>query len=131
VPRFFNPSILTRERISSNIFKYKYYILGHYPSSCLYLKCHPVYFLKHNISETGFCLHFQVRPTQLGPSIELVLYFCCDHKTGLVRDAQQTKQHVYSISYDYGRCYISEIRRPLEVSIKEDKYNLTQGLLEK
>jgi hypothetical protein len=24
-------------------------------------------FLKHNVSETGFCLHLQVKPTQLGP----------------------------------------------------------------
>jgi hypothetical protein len=30
-----------------------------------------------------------------------------------------------------GRCYIGETSRPLEVRIKEHKYNLTQGLLEK
>jgi hypothetical protein len=41
-------------------------------------------------------------------------------KTGLVRDAQQTKQCVYNISRDCGRCYISETSRPLEVLIKED-----------
>jgi hypothetical protein len=34
----------------------KYYVFGHYPSSCLYLKHRPVYFSKHNVSETGFCL---------------------------------------------------------------------------
>jgi hypothetical protein len=27
----------------------------------------PVYFSKHNVSETGFCLRLQVKPTQLGP----------------------------------------------------------------
>jgi hypothetical protein len=31
---------------------------------------------------------------------------------------------------DYGRCYISETSRLLEVRIKEYKYNMTQGLLE-
>jgi predicted GIY-YIG superfamily endonuclease len=52
-------------------------------------------------------------------------------KTGPVRDAQQMKQCVYSITCDCGRCYIGETDRPLEVRIKEHKYNLTQGLLEK
>jgi hypothetical protein len=27
----------------------------------------PVFYLKHNVSETGFCLRLQVKPTQLGP----------------------------------------------------------------
>jgi hypothetical protein len=27
----------------------------------------PVYISIHNVSETGFCLRFQVKPTQLGP----------------------------------------------------------------
>jgi hypothetical protein len=51
-------------------------------------------------------------------------------KTGPVRDAQQTKQCVYSIPCDSGRWYIGETSRPLEVRIKEHKYNPTQGLLE-
>jgi hypothetical protein len=35
---------------------------------CLVLsKNRPVYFSKHNVSETGFCLRLQVKPTQLGP----------------------------------------------------------------
>jgi hypothetical protein len=46
---------------------YKYYVFGHYPSSCLDLKRRPVYLSKHNVLETGFCLHLQVKPTQLGP----------------------------------------------------------------
>jgi hypothetical protein len=46
---------------------YKYYVFGHYPLSRLCLKCRPVYISKHNVSETGFCLHLQVKPTQLGP----------------------------------------------------------------
>jgi hypothetical protein len=52
-------------------------------------------------------------------------------KTGPVGDAQQTEQCVYSIPHDCGRCYISETSRLLVVRIKEHKYNLTQGLLEK
>jgi hypothetical protein len=52
-------------------------------------------------------------------------------KTGPVRDAQQTKQCVYSIPCNCDRCYIGKTRRPVEVRIKEDKYDLTQGLLEK
>jgi hypothetical protein len=52
-------------------------------------------------------------------------------KTGPVRDIQQTKQCVYSFPCDCDRCYIGETSRPLEVRIKEHKYNLTQGLLEK
>jgi hypothetical protein len=30
-------------------------------------KIRPVYFSKHNISETGFCLRLQVKPTEWGP----------------------------------------------------------------
>jgi predicted GIY-YIG superfamily endonuclease len=52
-------------------------------------------------------------------------------KTGPVRDAQQTKQCMYSIPCDCSRCYIGETSRPLEVRVKEHKYNLTQRLLEK
>jgi hypothetical protein len=52
-------------------------------------------------------------------------------KTGPVRDAQQMKKCVYNIPCDCGRCYIGETSRPLKVCIKEHKYNLTQGLLEK
>jgi hypothetical protein len=47
--------------------QYKYYVFGHYPSSCISLKCRPVSLSKPNVSETGFCLHLQVKPTQLGP----------------------------------------------------------------
>jgi hypothetical protein len=46
---------------------YKYYVFGHYRSSCLHLKNRRVYFSKHDVSETGFCLRLQVKPTQLGP----------------------------------------------------------------
>jgi hypothetical protein len=52
-------------------------------------------------------------------------------KTGPVRDARQMKQCVYSIPCDCDRCYIGETSRPLKVRIKEHKFNLTQGLLEK
>jgi hypothetical protein len=37
-------------------------------SIVLYLsKTCSVYFSKHSVSETGFCLRLQVKPTQLGP----------------------------------------------------------------
>jgi hypothetical protein len=52
-------------------------------------------------------------------------------KTGPVRDAQQTKQCMYSIPCDCGKNYIGETSKPLEVGIKEHKYNLTQSLLKK
>jgi predicted GIY-YIG superfamily endonuclease len=52
-------------------------------------------------------------------------------KTRPVRDAQQTKQCVYSIPCDCDTCYIGETSRPLDVRIKEHKCNLTQGFLEK
>jgi predicted GIY-YIG superfamily endonuclease len=51
-------------------------------------------------------------------------------KTGPFRDAEQTKQCVYNIPCDSGRCYNGETSRSLEVRIKEHKYNLTQDLLE-
>jgi hypothetical protein len=52
-------------------------------------------------------------------------------KVGPVRDAQQMKQCVYNIPCDCGKCYIDKTSRPLEVCIKEHKYNLSPGLLEK
>jgi hypothetical protein len=50
-----------------NTILFKYYISGHYPSSCFYLKHRPVYISKHNVSEAGFCLGLQIKPTQVGP----------------------------------------------------------------
>jgi hypothetical protein len=47
--------------------RYKYYVFGHYPSSSLDLTTPSSVFLKHNISETGFCFRLEVKPTQLGP----------------------------------------------------------------
>jgi hypothetical protein len=47
------------------------------------------------------------------------------------RGLQQTRQCVYSIPCECGRCYIDETSRRLEVHIKEHKHNFTQGLLEK
>jgi hypothetical protein len=47
-------------------------------------------------------------------------------------DAQQTKkQRVFNIQCKRGRCYNGETGRPLEGCIKENKYNLTEGLPEK
>jgi hypothetical protein len=52
-------------------------------------------------------------------------------KTGPITEAKQIKQCVYNIPCKCGRCYIGEISGPLEVCLKEHKYNLTQSLLEK
>jgi hypothetical protein len=52
-------------------------------------------------------------------------------KTGSVRNVQQTKQCVYCIPCDCGRCYTGEPSRPSEVCNKEHKYKLSQGLHEK
>jgi glycosylphosphatidylinositol transamidase (GPIT) subunit GPI8 len=38
---------------------------------------------------------------------------------------------VYSIPSDCGRRHIGKTSRPLDIRIKEHKYNLTQGVLEK
>jgi hypothetical protein len=45
-------------------------------------------------------------------------------------DDQQTEQFVYNIPCDCGWCH-SETRTPLQVCIKEHKFNLTRDLLEK
>jgi hypothetical protein len=45
---------------------YKYYVSGHYPSSCFYLKHRPVCISEHKVSENEFCL--QVNPALLGPN---------------------------------------------------------------
>jgi hypothetical protein len=132
-------------------------------------KHRPVYISKHSVSETGFSLRLQVKPTRLGPLNRASSYqevfqsqvkptqlgpidraspyqevfqsqnhFQNKHtlhatlmKTWSVRVAQQTKQCVCSIPCDCGRCYIGETSGPVEVSIKEYKYNLTQSLLQK
>jgi hypothetical protein len=47
--------------------RYKYYVSGHYPSSCLYLKTPSYVYFKTQRYGTGFCLTFQVKPTQLAP----------------------------------------------------------------
>jgi hypothetical protein len=46
-------------------------------------------------------------------------------KTWPVREAQQTKECMYSIPCGCDRCYIGERSRPLEVRIEEQNYNLT------
>jgi hypothetical protein len=49
------------------VHQYKYYVSGHYPSSRFYLKHHPLCISKHNVSESGFSLRLQVKPTSLSP----------------------------------------------------------------
>jgi hypothetical protein len=39
----------------------------------MYIIHRPVFYLKHDVSETGFCLRFQVEPTQFGPKDTAVL----------------------------------------------------------
>jgi hypothetical protein len=45
---------------------YSYCVSGHYPS--------PRFYVKHNVSETEFCLRLQVEPTQLVPIDRSSLY---------------------------------------------------------
>jgi hypothetical protein len=47
---------------------YNYYVSGHYLWSCFYLRYRPVYISKQNVSETGFSLRLQVKPTESGSS---------------------------------------------------------------
>jgi hypothetical protein len=46
--------------IHKQVIQYNCCVSGHYPSSCFLFKI-------YNVSETGFCLHLHVKPTQLGP----------------------------------------------------------------
>jgi hypothetical protein len=60
---------ISMKRVRTNIT-----FLDNYPSSCLNLKHRTVYLSKHNVSDTGFDLHLQVRPTQLGPIDRITPY---------------------------------------------------------
>jgi hypothetical protein len=53
-----NSAFIIKQEYENAVYS-KYYIFGHYTPSCIYLK--------RNVSETGFRLHLQVEPTQLGP----------------------------------------------------------------
>jgi hypothetical protein len=44
---------------------------------------------------------------------------------------QVTNTRDNNVPFDCGRCFIDETGRPWEACIKEHRYNLTQGLLEK
>jgi hypothetical protein len=46
---------------------YKYYFFWTISIVLCLSKSHPVYLSKLSVSETGFCLRLQVKPTQLGP----------------------------------------------------------------
>jgi hypothetical protein len=48
----------------------------------LYLKHHPVFTLKRNILGTAFCLHLQVKPTQLGRIYRSSPYLLSYSETG-------------------------------------------------
>jgi hypothetical protein len=47
----------------------------------------PVFYIKHDVSDTGFCLRLQAKPTQMGP-IELV-------SVPEVRKPFRNKRHFY------------------------------------
>jgi hypothetical protein len=64
------PQIITEMHlciVNTNRTGKKYYVFGHYLSSCLYLKTVLFIFQNTMYSETEFCLRLQVKPTQLGP----------------------------------------------------------------
>jgi hypothetical protein len=52
-------------------------------------------------------------------------------KTRPERDPLQASQCIYSIPCECGRSYIGETGRPLAVRLRDHRYNLQQGLLEK
>jgi hypothetical protein len=65
------------------------------------IEIRPVYFLKHNVSETGICLRLQVKPTQLGRtefSLRKVVFWKINRKV-LDKDKTISKtQYLYQIS---------------------------------
>jgi hypothetical protein len=73
------------ERLRHNLRYYsghKYYISGHYPSSCFYLK--------HNVLETGFSLRLQVDLLSWTQSVELghISEHLHQHRIGYKNQAQ-------------------------------------------
>jgi hypothetical protein len=72
-------SVLTVRQFNKEIFSTN----GHYSSSCFYLK--------HNVSDTGFCLRLQVKPTPLG-SIDRAspyLRISAQHKIGYTKYGEE------------------------------------------
>jgi hypothetical protein len=96
----------------TNFFLTNIIFFGHYPSSYLYLKCSPVSLSKHNVSETGFCLHLQVKPIQLGPIDRATPYLRTS--VTLCLSAQPYNLHatqILSMAYTEGIAYIKTRRR--------------------
>jgi hypothetical protein len=74
----------------------------------------------------------------IGNSFKVMIIFNTKHtfggalmKAAPVRDAQQMKECMYSISCECDRCCIGETRRSLVLRTEDHRHNLTQGLLEK
>jgi hypothetical protein len=67
-------------------------VYGHYPPFCFYLK--------HNVSETGFCLHLHVEPTQLGP---------VDRASPYLQTPAPTQDRVYKTKNSIN--HLQELRR--------------------
>jgi hypothetical protein len=44
---------------------------------------HRVFYLKHNVSETGFCLRLEVEPTQSDPIVRAILYLLPETESSL------------------------------------------------
>jgi hypothetical protein len=61
-------NLMTSSEVEPTILLYyKYFISGHNPFSYFCLNSVLFLFKTHNVSETGFCLHLQVKSIQLGP----------------------------------------------------------------
>jgi hypothetical protein len=58
----------------------------------------PVYFQEHNVSETGFCLRLQVKPTQLGP-IDRASPYLRTQIVGLVHNRHDTQNKITARSF--------------------------------
>jgi hypothetical protein len=57
----------------------------------------PVIYLKHDISDTGFCLHLQVEPTQLRPIYRTSLCLCDSYI--IILSSQVYRSNLINILY--------------------------------
>jgi hypothetical protein len=74
-------------------------------------KHRPVYFSKHNISETRFCLHHQVKPTQLGPINRASPYLSTpvQHQDGVYKPSKNISLRIYMYETLHQRTIMIEI----------------------
>jgi hypothetical protein len=73
---------------------------------------HPVFYLKHNISETGFHLRLQVEPTQLEMEMEFSLQNIFLNKNRSMDNVQKHNSCIFSyIDTFYNRNFDEQINK--------------------